>query len=130
MRFLVDECLPLRTVDLLHNHGHDAIHVTMLGIAGSPDAAVLERAVAEDRVLLSADTDFGELLATSGARTPSVVLLRGLRGRPDARIRFVLANIGPVEEDLRAGALVVLTGQRIRVRSLPMTRQDTAGTDG
>lgn len=44
------------------------------GLAGQPDEQVLTRAVQENRVLLSADTDFGEILSRSGDRTPSVIL--------------------------------------------------------
>lgn len=43
---------------------------------GAPDEAVMAAAVAESRVLVSMDTDFGELLATSNASLPSVVLFR------------------------------------------------------
>lgn len=37
-------------------------------------------AVVENRILLSADTDFGELLAASGTAAPSLILVRGFSG--------------------------------------------------
>lgn len=63
MRFLIDECLSVRVARLLVDAGHDAIHVAACDLAGEPDERVLGKAAEEGRVLVSADTDFGEILA-------------------------------------------------------------------
>ena len=74
MRFLLDECLSIRLAPLLRDAGHDCVHVHERELLGAPDEAVMAAAVAESRVLVSMDTDFGESLATSNASLPSVVL--------------------------------------------------------
>jgi len=85
------------------------------------DVAVMQRARDEDRVLLSADTDFGGLLARSGATAPSVVLMRRLVGRrADDQASILLANLPTVVDDVEKGAVVVLADEWIRVRSLPL----------
>lgn len=71
-------------------------------------------------MLLSADTDFGELMATSKATTPSVVLIRRSNRRPEAIAGVLLANIDQIAGELGSGAFVVLTEQRIRLRLLPI----------
>lgn len=76
MRFLLDENLSPLLVELLADIGHDAVHVRSIGMHSATDNAVLERAVAEERILISADTDFGDLLAVSNAPGPSLVLIR------------------------------------------------------
>ena len=70
---------------------------------------------------MSADTDFGTLLAQSGARSPSVLLLR-LRSPRRARqlADLLLANLDAVADDLGAGAIVVVEDERVRVRRLPI----------
>jgi hypothetical protein len=82
---------------------------------------VLETAAETGRVLLSGDTDFGELLAASNASSPSVVLFRRQGQRRAGQIAaLLLMNLATVEADLEAGAVVVFDNDRIRVRALPM----------
>lgn len=120
MRFLIDECLSTRVGLYFAAAGHDVTHVTDCDLAGAPDEQVLAKAVAEDRVLLSADTDFGEILARSGAETPSVMLFRR-SDRSAASLGSVLvANLADVEGDLVKGAFVVITEERMRIRPLPL----------
>ena len=76
MRFLVDECLSARLTQLLMADGHDALHVLDVGLQGQPDDVIMGEARSNHRILLTSDTDFGELLWRSSERFPSVLLLR------------------------------------------------------
>ena len=76
MRFLVDENLSPRVAELLSEDGHDAVHVREVQAAGAPDSEVMSIAQAQGRVVISADTDFGVLIAQARALKPSVVLVR------------------------------------------------------
>lgn len=71
-------------------------------------------------MLLSADPDFGELLARSNDTRPSVVLFRGAEVDAKALALLLLSNLSQIEEPLDAGAIVVLLDDRIRVRHLPL----------
>jgi predicted nuclease of predicted toxin-antitoxin system len=122
MRLLLDENLPISLGPLLTKRaGWDVVHVRQLGLKSAPDTEVLARAERDGRVLVSADTDFGTLLASSGAPGPSVVLLRIGSGRQAEQVaRLLIANLPPLTDDLSRGAMVVMTDQRIRVRRLPI----------
>jgi predicted nuclease of predicted toxin-antitoxin system len=120
VRFLVDECLPSQVARLLRAAGHDCAHVYELGLGGQPDEQIMAVADEQDRILISADTDFGELLAKAPVLAPSVILLRRADKRPASVAEVIVANLGQVAGDLAAGALVVIGERRIRVRRLPV----------
>jgi predicted nuclease of predicted toxin-antitoxin system len=124
MKFLVDECLSPATARTLADAGHDAVHVTDVGLGGHPDDAVMAAAGTDGRVIVSADTDFGQLLARSNAQLPSVILFRGAEVAPVALAGLLLANLDRFEEDLERGAVVVILDDRIRIRRLPMGTED------
>lgn len=121
MRLLLDENLSPVLSGFLIEAGHDVVHVRDRGLTSANDDVVLELAAAEDRVLISADTDFGTLLARSGASKPSVVLIRRAVGRRAAeQARLIIDNLPVVRDDLQGGAVVVLGEKTIRIRPLPI----------
>ncbi|MST34512.1 hypothetical protein GHK86_17515 [Acidimicrobiaceae bacterium USS-CC1] len=120
MRLLVDESLSTTVAALLRDGGHDAVHLTDLGLLGAPDPVVMAAAGDASRVLVSADTDFGELLAVGRHPGPSVVLLRRAPKRPELQARLLLTALGQVEAELTAGAVAVISPGWVRVRRLPV----------
>jgi predicted nuclease of predicted toxin-antitoxin system len=73
----------------------------------------------DGHVLVSADTDFGEILSLPGAELPSFILFRQGNRTAAHRASILLANLDEVAADLDAGAIVVFTDDRIRLRRLP-----------
>ncbi len=121
MKFLLDENLSPLLAELLVTAGYDVVHARDLGLLRAPDQVVMDRARAEGRVLVSADTDFGQLLAASHASSPSVVLLRReIDRRASSQTQLLLANLDQVAPDLEEGAIVVMEASRRRVRKLPI----------
>lgn len=121
MRLLLDECLHPRVSALLTAAGHDVVTVAGLDMAGAPDSAVLAIAAEQRRLLVTLDTDFGELLARSASSAPSVLLIRRRDHRPESISAVVIDVLASSLEALLSGAVAVAGERTVRLRDLPLT---------
>jgi len=97
------------------------VHVRDLGLQAAEDRDLFRRAAAEARTIVSADTDFGTLLALTRDSKPSVVIFRRSTSRRLAtQIELLVKNLSTIEPALIRGAVVVFEDTRIRVRHLPI----------
>jgi predicted nuclease of predicted toxin-antitoxin system len=116
MRFLADENFPRAAVDALRAAGHDVAWVRM-DAPGATDEQVLGRAHGEQRILLTLDKDFGELVLKRGlAGSNGVVLFRIPPGRPGEGAARIVSSLAARTD--WAGNFSVVELERVRMRAL------------
>jgi predicted nuclease of predicted toxin-antitoxin system len=76
MRLLLDMNLPPALALWLRGEGHDAVHLRELGLGNLPDRDVFARAATEDRIVITFDLEFGDIIGSASGTGPGVVLLR------------------------------------------------------
>lgn len=117
MRFLTDENIARSILVGLRDAGHDVLSVTE-SMTGLPDCEILARAMAEARIVVTFDKDFGELAFRSQLPAScGVVLFRVTQRGREKDIQRVLDTLQSRQD--WSGAFWTVTDSRIRRRPLP-----------
>ena len=120
MKFLLDMPVPPALADWLRGRGHDAVHASSVGLERATDRELLDRAAAEARVVITADTDFPQLLALSHETAPGIILFRGgdyTRRQMEDLLGRVLDRL---PEATLSRSICVVDRRGIRHRLLPL----------
>ena len=117
MKFFVDENLPRMLVEWLRALGCDVVSASESG-PGEADTAWAELALRDERILLTQDKDFGDLIYRNGLASHGVVLLR-LDEFMAVEILSRFQEVWSVIEANPSGRFIVVTETRVRVRLLP-----------
>ncbi len=120
MKLLLDQGLPLSAATLLRDNGIDTLHVGEIEMSEAEDAAIIQAAREQGRIVATLDADFHTLLALSEAASPSVIRIRIERLRAQALTQLLLTVLAECEEDLEQGAAITVEASRIRIRRLPL----------
>ena len=92
----------------------------IMACRAAPDLEIFVRAASEGRALISADTDFGSILALRDEKKPSVILFRRCPKKPAEQLQLLVSNLAAIKEPIELGSIVVIEASRIRVRRLPV----------
>ena len=119
MRFLADMGVSSGVVEWLRNHGHDAKHLREEGLHRMPNGEIFAKAIHENRIIITFDLDFGEIVALAKGKTASVILFRLHNTRTSHLLDRLSAVLKDSAKALEEGAVVVVEEFRHRVRYLP-----------
>lgn len=116
MRWLIDECVDANLAARLRESGHDGVYMSEVEPrAADPD--VMNRAERENRLLVTDDKDFGDLVFRQARPVPCLVLLRIDPSRRSLKGPRLLAAIDRFGETL-FGRYTVVEDARFRSRPL------------
>ncbi len=116
MRFLADECVDERIVRRLRAAGYDVVSAKAQ-LRGADDAAVLDTARADRRILITEDKDFGQLAVARRLLSSGIILVRS-RGLPFKRLAERLLRAVEQYGEALGHLYLVIDGDRTRVRPL------------
>ena len=116
MRFLIDRCAGQLLADWLRKQGHDVVESRELG-PDPGDRALLDWATQEKRILITIDTDFGELIYVENLSHAGLVRLPDVPARERQLIMQDLLT--RYETELQDAAIITVRGGRIRISTGP-----------
>jgi|SRR5208337_384453 len=112
--YIADECFSGLILRALRDAGFDVIRSADIRPSAS-DVEVLALAFSEGRVLLTEDTDFGDLIVRFGLQTHGVIRLDLRSLSRTARVQRTLHALMQLGEGVR-GAIISIEPSRIRIR--------------
>ena len=112
MRFLIDRCAGKVLADWLRAEGHDVVESRERG-PDPGDRVVLEWATRESRILITIDTDFGQLVFLQKQPHGGIVRLPDVPG--SQRVQIMEELLSRFSQELEDRAIVTVRGGRVRI---------------
>lgn len=120
LRFLVDMGIGQSVVEWLNSKSHDALSVRNALNMKASDEMIFEFAADQNRIVLTCDLDFSDIMVASKQNQPSIIILR-LEDETPANVIERLKKILPeVVEDLKNGCIISVNESRYRIRKMPL----------
>ncbi|MBI2507688.1 DUF5615 family PIN-like protein [Candidatus Woesearchaeota archaeon] len=116
LKFLVDESTGRKLVSSLREKGYDTEYISE-DLLGADDEIVLEEALKDDRILITNDKDFGEIVFRRKKHSKGVILLRLNIDNPENRLKLLLYVIEKLGVEL-SGKFLVISEAGIRMRKI------------
>ncbi len=113
MKFLVDECVGHGVAAWLKDQGYDVTSILEFS-PGVPDVIVLQKALLENRVLITMDKDFGDIVFRNNSNHCGIILLRLFNWQPKHKIN-ILEKILTHYADQIQNNFIVVTEQSVRI---------------
>lgn len=114
LRFLVDESVSGDVIEYLRSSGYDVVAIVEVA-KGARDQVILIRAVNEERILITIDKDFGDLVFHSGQSHVGVLLFR-LKDETGSNQVRVLSSVLDRYAGRLPGQFAILRDESIRLR--------------
>jgi predicted nuclease of predicted toxin-antitoxin system len=120
MQFLCDMGISRKVAAWLREQGYESSHLGEEGLSRLPNGRIFAKAIAENRIVLTCDLDFGEIAAMAKPPIASVVIFRLQNTRADHVIERLSTVLEKIASDLERGIIVTVEETRFRMRELPL----------
>jgi len=118
--FLANMNISPITVEALRNHGWDIVRVSEVMDEKSKDIDVLVYAQKQNKVVITQDLDFSQILALRGYAKPSLINLRFENASPDFVTARIIDVVSSMEKELEEGVVVTVDETSARYKNLPI----------
>lgn len=116
MRFKTDENLPIEVIQLMVTQGHESLSVEEQALGGAPDPEIAKVCNAENRILVTLDTDFADIRQYPPGSHPGIIVFRISRQDKHSILGVTRRLLQTLSEQDPRGALWIVDERRIRVR--------------
>lgn len=115
LKFLTDENISPSLVKALRVRKHDVKDIKEEELFGTGDIEILKLAYKENRVIITHDKDFANLLSYSLVKHKGVILLRFLNQSPSNVIKTFVPVLGQLKESKIRDSLVIVSEDYVKI---------------
>lgn len=116
MKFKIDENLPLDAAAVLAAAGHDTESVYSEGLEGAPDRRLIAVCKREQRILITLDYDFSNILIYPPEKHEGIIVLRVEQQNKENVINLIKKLLPILSKEMILGHLWIVEENKIRVR--------------
>lgn len=117
MNILANENLYDPIVHFLIREGHDVLDTKRTALAGAPDEEVFQRAIRDQRVIVTMDKDFTRMLRFPPDRCGGIIVVKLYRLKVDDATALFARQFRALGEQAIRGKLIILTRDAVRIRT-------------
>lgn len=114
IKFLVDECIGPSLAKWLNENNYDAVSAYE-SLQSSTDKVILENAIIQQRILVTCDKDFGEMVFRNKMRHPGIILLRLVNDQPMNLIIVMQKILSEYTVKELSNNFIVATEKNVRI---------------
>jgi predicted nuclease of predicted toxin-antitoxin system len=116
MKFLADENLYMPIVNILRDNGHNVLSILEEGKTGAPDEDIFQIAVSENRIILTMDKHFTNMLRFPSYQCGGIIVVRLYKIRVDKATRLFFKFFNELlERDIKKN-LIIISRKKVRIR--------------
>jgi len=123
IEFLANMNISPKTVKKLKDMGLNIVRVSEVMDCKSKDRDIINYARLKNKILITQDVDYSELLSISGYNKPSVIILRLQNVHPDFVASRIFDVVSELREELKEGIIVSADERYVRFRNLPIGKE-------
>jgi predicted nuclease of predicted toxin-antitoxin system len=113
MRFLIDECMGRKVYDLIKQNNHDVVLIEGNN-SGVSDNLILQKAVSENRVIITCDKDFGDMIFRDKKQHTGIILLRLQNEKIQNKINVINILLKNYSENIKNN-FIIISEKKIRI---------------
>ena len=114
LKIYLDQMLQLDVAQVLHGEGHDVIRASEVGQARADDYEILQKAITENRILVTLDEHFGDWVILPLSKHPGVIRLKVHLTTSENAIKLLLPFLRLHSSEQFKNYLVILSPKRAK----------------
>lgn len=117
MRFLLDECIPKSSIQIIKSFKYSAISSKEANLLGKADKSYIDYSIKSNRILITLDVDFANTLIYNPYITPGIIVLRPKYPTSPLKINKLLYRALKKLKNISINnSLVIISENKIRIR--------------